>query len=240
VGYGKRGAVAPAPCPHSGQAAGASTASLKDILNNEVVQVEGMVCVGVPIGSPQFVQAFVAEKSKNMVEDVKKLHLLTDPGVHFKLVRFCHNTRLAHLNHDLPPSTMANPVCGVQTVDYAVVNEVLAKGTGNQSATWEWSVMNWHRMTAQLPHHQGGLGLIPAWLMADSLESIEDGLVGCFGAARASCRSGCDRPLRGWLFTIGRRLLRSGAKERRCLITGYLLHPQVRAKTPATVDPENK
>jgi hypothetical protein len=103
--------------------------SLKDILHNDVVQVEGMVCVGVPIGSPQFVQAFVAKKSKTMVEDVKKLHILTDPGVHFKLVRFCHNTRLAHLSRTLPPSTMANPACGVQTVDYAVVNEVLAKGT---------------------------------------------------------------------------------------------------------------
>jgi hypothetical protein len=33
-----------------------------------------------------------------MMEDVKKLHILTDPGVHFKLVRFCHNTRLAHLS----------------------------------------------------------------------------------------------------------------------------------------------
>ena len=40
------------------------------------------------IGSPQFVQAFVAEKSKTPEEDVKKLQLLTDPGVHFKLVRF--------------------------------------------------------------------------------------------------------------------------------------------------------
>lgn len=51
--------------------------SLKDILTTHddptenVVQVEGMVCVGVPIGSPQFVQAFVAEKSKTMVEDLR-------------------------------------------------------------------------------------------------------------------------------------------------------------------------
>jgi len=63
--------------------------SLTDILTTHddptenVVQVEGMVCVGVPIGSPQFVQAFVAEKSKTMVEDVKKLQLLSVPCVHF-------------------------------------------------------------------------------------------------------------------------------------------------------------
>ena len=96
-----------------------------------------------------------------MVEDVKKLQLLTDPGVHFKLVSYCHNTRLSHLSRTLPPTTMANPACGIQTVDYAVVNEVLAKGTDNRSALWGRAAMNWHRMTAQLPHHEGGMGLTP-------------------------------------------------------------------------------
>ena len=85
-----------------------------------------------PCSLPSFVQAFVADKTRKMVQDVKELQLLTDPDIHFKLVKFCHNTRLAHLNRNLPPTTMANPACGVQTVDQAVVNEVLAKGTGNR------------------------------------------------------------------------------------------------------------
>ena len=51
---------------------------------------------------------------------------------HFKLICFCHNTRLAHLNRNLPPTTMAKQACGAQTV----ANEVLAKGTGNRSASW--------------------------------------------------------------------------------------------------------
>ena len=89
-----------------------------------------MICVGVPVGSLAFAQAFVKEKTKTMVEGIKQLQLLADPGVHFKLIRFCHNTRLSHLNRNLPPTTMANQACGVQTVDYAVANEVLAKGTG--------------------------------------------------------------------------------------------------------------
>ena len=141
--------------------------SLKDILtvhddpSQDVVQVEGMICVGVPVGSPAFVQAFVKEKTKKMVEDIKQLQLLTDPGVHLKLIRFCHNTRLAHLGRNLPPTTMANQACGVQTVDYAVANEVLAKGTGNRSASWTPAVANWHRMRVQLPHFKGGLGLTP-------------------------------------------------------------------------------
>ena len=55
--------------------------SLKDILtvhdnpSQDVVQVEGMISVGVPVGSPAFVQAFVKEKTKTTVEDIKQLQL---------------------------------------------------------------------------------------------------------------------------------------------------------------------
>ena len=140
---------------------------LKDILEihddaaNNVVQVDGMVCVGVPIGSPAFVHAFVADKTRKMVQDVKELQILTDPDIHYKLIKFCHNTRLAHLNRNLPPTTMANTACGVQTVDSAVVNEVLAKGTGNRSRRWDQDESKWHRMTVELPPFKGGLGLTP-------------------------------------------------------------------------------
>jgi len=47
--------------------------SLKDILtvhtnpSKDVVQVEGMICVSVPIGSSQFVQAFVKEKTRTII-----------------------------------------------------------------------------------------------------------------------------------------------------------------------------
>ena len=56
---------------------------------------------------------------------------------------------------------MANPACGVQTIDQAVVNEVLAKGTGNRWRSWDQRATNWHRMTVQLPPFKGGLGLTP-------------------------------------------------------------------------------
>jgi hypothetical protein len=55
-----------------------------------------MVCVGVPIGSPQIVQAFEClEKIKTMVENAKLLRILTDPTIPFKLVRFCPNTKIS-------------------------------------------------------------------------------------------------------------------------------------------------
>ena len=81
--------------------------------------------------------------------------------IHYKLIKYCHNTRLAHLNRNLPPTTMANPACGVQTVDTAMVNEVLAKGTGNRSRSWNQDEKQWHRTTVELPPFKGGLGLTP-------------------------------------------------------------------------------
>ena len=42
-----------------------------------------------------------------------------------------------------------------------MANEVLAKGTGNRSASWTRAATNWHRMRVQMPHFNGGLGLPP-------------------------------------------------------------------------------
>ena len=107
-----------------------------------------------------------------MVQDVKELQLLTDPDIHFKLIKFCHNNRLAHLDRNLPPTTMANPACGVQTVDSAVVNEVLAKGTGNRSRSWSQDETNWHRVTVDCPHSRAGLASHPRVLQASLLSSL--------------------------------------------------------------------
>ena len=63
--------------------------------SKNVIQVEGITCVGVPIGSPEFVTAFVKTKTSAMVDDVRKLRVLSDPLTHTRLVRFCHNTSSA-------------------------------------------------------------------------------------------------------------------------------------------------
>ena len=54
-------------------------------------------------------------------------------------------------HRNLPPTTMANSACGVQTVDYA---------------------MNWHRMTVQLPPFKGGLGFTPQSALASLLSTL--------------------------------------------------------------------
>jgi hypothetical protein len=138
--------------------------------SKNVIQVEGITCVGVPIGSPDFVTAFVKTKTSAMVDDVRKLRVLSGPLTHTRLVKFCHNTRLSYLNRNLPPDVMRNPTCGLQTVDQAISLEVLRRGTdlGLTDATvktlcdgWTDDELNWHRRTMQLTHHMSGLGLTP-------------------------------------------------------------------------------
>ena len=120
-----------------------------------------MVCVGVPIGSPQFVQAFVTEKTIVFLEDVKKLQILTDPLIHFELVRFCHNTRLSYLSRNLSPEVMTDMAGGVQSVDQTIVDEILRRGTDDCSDNWTQQEKNWHIVSVQLPHHKAGLRLTP-------------------------------------------------------------------------------
>ena len=43
----------------------------------------GIKCVGVPIGSPDFVQQFVANKTSEIIHDVEKVQVVTDPLIHF-------------------------------------------------------------------------------------------------------------------------------------------------------------
>ena len=97
--------------------------------SKNVIQVDDITCVGVPVGSPAFVRAFVKAKTSAMVDDARKLRVLSDPLTHTRLIRFCHKTRLSYLNRSLPPDVMRNPPCGLQTVDQAMAMEVLRRGT---------------------------------------------------------------------------------------------------------------
>ena len=99
--------------------------------SKNVIQVDSITCVGVPIGSPAFVRAFVKAQTSAMVDDVRKLRVLSDPLTHTRLIRFCHNTRLLYimLSRSLAPDVMRNQACGLQTVDQAIAMEVLRRGT---------------------------------------------------------------------------------------------------------------
>ena len=122
--------------------------------SKNVIQVDDITCVGVPIGSPAFVRAFVKAKTSAMVDDARKLRVLSDALTDTRLIRFCHNTRLSYLNRSLPPDVMRNPTCGLQTVDQAMAMEVMRRGTDLGSPDpslkplcdkWTEDERNWHK-----------------------------------------------------------------------------------------------
>jgi hypothetical protein len=65
--------------------------------------------VGVPIGTPESVNAFVRSKAHVIDQDVQKLRIFQDPKIHCDLLRFCQHTRLAFLARNVPPDVMMRP-----------------------------------------------------------------------------------------------------------------------------------
>ena len=108
-----------------------------------------MTCVGVPMGSPEFVIAFVRSKAKILHQDVQMLRIVPDPMIHYALLRFCQNMRLAFLPRNAPAILMQpvdvnfDPASGVRISPVAVpvfiqdliVNAILQRGLGATYAT---------------------------------------------------------------------------------------------------------
>ena len=65
------------------------------------------------------------------------------------------------MSRTLPPAVLQTQRVGMNHFDYAVAEEILTKGTGEQWQQWNLNALFSHRSTLQLPHHLGGLGLTP-------------------------------------------------------------------------------
>ncbi len=63
----------------------------------DIISVPGLECVGVPIGTPEFVNAFVRSKAHAIEQDVQKLRIVQDPKIHYDLLPFV-NTRALHFS----------------------------------------------------------------------------------------------------------------------------------------------
>jgi hypothetical protein len=75
----------------------------------DIITVTGLKCVGVPIGTPEFVNAFVRSEAHAIDQDVLRLRMVQDPKIHYDLLRFCQHTRLAFLARNVPPDVMMMP-----------------------------------------------------------------------------------------------------------------------------------
>ncbi len=72
----------------------------------DIITVTGLKCVGVPIGTPEFVDAFVRSKAHAIEQDVQELRIVQDPKFHYDLLRLCQHTRLAFLARNVSPDVM--------------------------------------------------------------------------------------------------------------------------------------
>jgi hypothetical protein len=55
-------------------------------------------------------RAFVRSNVHDIVHDVHKLRIVSDPKIHYDLLRFCQHTRLAFLARNVPPDAMMRTV----------------------------------------------------------------------------------------------------------------------------------
>ena len=62
------------------------------------ISTTGLRVAGVPIGNDEWVQQFVQEKAAAVQADVGRLDIISDGLIHYQMLRFCQNTRLAFLH----------------------------------------------------------------------------------------------------------------------------------------------
>jgi len=100
----------------------------------DVFVADGILTVGVPLGTDAFVSAYVAATCKEISTDIDKLDPLTDGFVHYQLVRFCQATRLQYLNVHIPKYELTS--YQQAHVDVKITDALLKKGTNQLSTTW--------------------------------------------------------------------------------------------------------
>jgi hypothetical protein len=148
-----------------------------------IITVAGMTCVGVPMGTPEFVHAFVRSKAHDIVQDVHKLRIVPDPKIHYDLLHFCQHTRLAFLARNVPPDVLMRPAdasfdpgrgdwgSGIlqrssavpvpDLIPSSIAHAILQRGLGATFATLSAHELAWCCVIVELPHHKGGLGITP-------------------------------------------------------------------------------
>ena len=93
---------------------------------DDVFVADGILTVGVPIGTDAFVSNFVTDKCQQISDDIDKLDPLTDGFVHYQLLRFCQATRLQYLNAHVPQYDLTS--YQQAQVDIKITNALLQKG----------------------------------------------------------------------------------------------------------------
>ena len=65
---------------------------------------------------------FVRSKAIDIEQDVQKLRIITDPKIHYDLLRLCQHTRLSFFARNVPPDVMMRHADGPVAVPYTGLN----------------------------------------------------------------------------------------------------------------------
>ena len=126
---------------------------LRDLLHesgnpaDDPIQVDGIKCVGIPVGTDQFMSSFVHNKVLAVAQDVEKLAIMSDSLVHYHLLKYCQNSRLGYLNRNLPPHVMRNEISnklGIQHIDIKIADALFDRGTQNRFRNWNSDERQWY------------------------------------------------------------------------------------------------
>lgn len=127
-------------------------------------------------------------KTVEIGSDVQKLSIISDPKLHYDLLRFCQHTRLGFLGRTLSPDVMmtstngefSHGVCqalrkakiqdwgsgmldmvGPSHVQECITHAIFQRGLGGSFDRKPEAEQEWCRMIVELPHHRGGLAITP-------------------------------------------------------------------------------
>jgi hypothetical protein len=78
--------------------------------------LDGIKVLGVPFGVPSYVQLELARIVSKIEVDMPKIAGLRDGLMHFQMLRFCENTRFAHVTRALPPDHVSRPATQVDKI----------------------------------------------------------------------------------------------------------------------------
>ena len=130
---------------------------LTDLVTNNRFTKDGFIGVGVPLGTPAFVETFIKSKCHEIIEDIDLLDDIEDGLVHFKLLRYCQATRLQFINGHVALDNQN--VLQQQHVDAKIVAALSKKGAGSAGADWTPAIWEWVSMVMHSPHAEGGWGV---------------------------------------------------------------------------------
>jgi len=72
------------------------------------IYTTGLRVAGVPIGNDEWVQQFVQAKATAVKVGVDKLDIISDGLIHYQMLHFCQNARLAFLGRNTQTPLISN------------------------------------------------------------------------------------------------------------------------------------